>query len=864
MSSRNIRTFANASSAKSFVPRVNGAFHDAPAPPPPPATAPSRNKKSQRTHMGFNKSASPIIENRHAFQNSTPFEGNNGSLDHQYNSSPKSEHSQMKDHMDREGDNLDIGSSPFKKDLSQTVTDVRETRTETQQRRMELRRKKAQESNFPSTRGKLDVHPDNEVEMKRTDYEQHDDSSRCSTNASSNPSVQFTSFPTPSQQSLDSPTRKSEEVESNGMDEEKIVTVSLSALEQLITERISVKSAELDNEIEERVMLEGQQKESEETIVTQKQKIAQLKKEVEDFRFFEELSSDDDDGNHRDGTGRNQTQRGRKITSPKDRVIELQSRLKELETELRDVREENLEYMDANAALVNTVKDAGNGFMNTASAYKDNLQLKSKLKQRENTLADEILARELAETNLSCFKLESEEDLKNACKEREKLEEKFKIEMMKVVQKERDNVETRMDAIRLDSSGKLKIAHDKNDEQRIELEDTCQNLKEGVGIMNTLEEELSQLQDTLDREKEQKKVNQHKIKTLQDQLVERTETNAEMKEDLYYSEQKVKELEKAFEDIELEYEKNVNEIEAKHKVALDGKNENIDELHKRGINMKKNISTSSQIEADAYKLELEEVRKEYGDQLKDYIQQEYMARTELQETKEQLETTKEFVESVNEELISSKEELGHVKNRNLEFSHELKTLRQQGPNKRKDQQFLRDKKKWSLTEQKLRQQISDNTKELSHYKDTSQDQIRLLTSIEELREQKEAIESNMSSMEKTIERYETTVKNNEAEKIEKINRVKSLEQELTKLRRKNKTISIKENYKESPQYSAPKVSNKATAWDDVGDPWDETEEACDRPGNNSMSLDRSEDLGQVEDDALRDYVERRSKSIRYI
>merc|ERR1719162_2095521 len=181
--------------------------------------------------MGFNKSANPIIENRHAFQNSTPFEGNNGSLDHQYNSSPKSEHSQMKDHMDREVDNLDIGSSPFKKDLSQTVTDVRETRTETQQRRMELRRKKAQESNFPSTRGKLDVHPDNEVEMKRTDYEQHDDLSRCSTNASSNPSVQFTSFPTPSQQSLDSPTRKSEEVESNGMDEEKVVTVSLSALE---------------------------------------------------------------------------------------------------------------------------------------------------------------------------------------------------------------------------------------------------------------------------------------------------------------------------------------------------------------------------------------------------------------------------------------------------------------------------------------------------------------------------------------------------------------------------------------------------------------------------------------------------------
>jgi len=85
--------------------------------------------------------------------------------------------------------------------------------------------------------------------------------------------------------------------------------------------------------------------------------IAQLKKEVDDFRFFEELSSYDDDGNHRDGTGRNQTQRGRKITSPKDRVIELQSRLKELETELRNVKEGNLGYMDANAALVNTIKN---------------------------------------------------------------------------------------------------------------------------------------------------------------------------------------------------------------------------------------------------------------------------------------------------------------------------------------------------------------------------------------------------------------------------------------------------------------------------------------------------------------------------
>ena len=85
--------------------------------------------------------------------------------------------------------------------------------------------------------------------------------------------------------------------------------------------------------------------------------IVQLKKEVDDFRFFEELSSYDDDGNHRDGTSRNQTQRGRKITSPKDRVIELQSRLKELETELRNVKERNLGYMDANAALVNIIKN---------------------------------------------------------------------------------------------------------------------------------------------------------------------------------------------------------------------------------------------------------------------------------------------------------------------------------------------------------------------------------------------------------------------------------------------------------------------------------------------------------------------------
>ena len=38
-------------------------------------------------------------------------------------------------------------------------------------------------------------------------------------------------------------------------------------------------------------------------------------------------------------------------------MIELQSRLKELETELRNVKEGNLGYMDANAALVNTIKN---------------------------------------------------------------------------------------------------------------------------------------------------------------------------------------------------------------------------------------------------------------------------------------------------------------------------------------------------------------------------------------------------------------------------------------------------------------------------------------------------------------------------
>ena len=47
--------------------------------------------------------------------------------------------------------------------------------------------------------------------------------------------------------------------------------------------------------------------------------------------------------------------------------------------------------------------------------------------------------------------------MKNVCKEREKFEEKFKIKITKVVQIERDNVETQMDTIRLKSPEKLKV-----------------------------------------------------------------------------------------------------------------------------------------------------------------------------------------------------------------------------------------------------------------------------------------------------------------------------------------------------------------------------------------------------------------------
>jgi len=576
---------------------------------------------------------------------------------------------------------------------------------------------------------------------------------------------------------------------------EQTVTLPLKKLEEMLSDRVAKREQELKLMIHQHTDDEAIRK-----IKESEKEIARLQKEVDDLKFFQELNSQsDEDDEKRNVIGispRNVGNISHRGSGTVSKLKSAERRLKELEKEVNDVRSENLELMDTNSALTCTVKDAGTGFLNTAEAYKANLRMKADLSKIRTQLQEEILAKECAETNLKCFKLESVTKLQELEEEHRKkirdMEIRLRREILYETTGQREELEMRAEAVRLSSETKQREAEKKYKKLMKEQKESRKDLKEGVTIMQALENDLNkarneakvanakiveyeeniQMMEKQRRNRREEELhgkekmrkameeveNRHgkemKRKNVEcDQIVERMKKDsedAEMKrveevnklnkliaEAREKIEQVVSDsdawgtnIEKDMEAKEMEYKTKIAIMESKHTnemETIDGKLritladmqfKHTDELETVNKNLlimteKNNLlqqslnKKSSKTNIDSE--EIETMKREMKLKLRNHIEQEYMAREELKEALRKLDTAENNRKVLEQKTLKHYEELSDAKRKICELNDKIKTF---NFGKLKDQQYMRDKKKWTMTDNRQRQEIAVLKKEL--------------------------------------------------------------------------------------------------------------------------------------------------------
>jgi len=150
------------------------------------------------------------------------------------------------------------------------------------------------------------------------------------------------------------------------------------------------------------------------------------------------------------------------------------------------------------------------------------------------------------------------------------------------------------------------------------------------------------------------------------------------------------------------------DMQFKHTDELETVNKNLlimtekNNLLQQSLNKK---SSKTNIDSE----EIETMKREMKLKLRNHIEQEYMAREELKEALRKLDTAENNRKVLEQKTLKHYEELSDAKRKICELNDKIKTF---NFGKLKDQQYMRDKKKWTMTDNRQRQEIAVLKKEL--------------------------------------------------------------------------------------------------------------------------------------------------------
>ena len=440
---------------------------------------------------------------------------------------------------------------------------------------------------------------------------------------------------------------------------------------------------------------------------------------------------------------------------------ELQAKMQQLETEnshfvqtISHLKEDNLN-LQANLQACNPT-------MNSPDAYKKALRLQSDLLDSKNLLQEEVLGRERAETNLECVKMEYD--------------------------------------------GQLKEQLDKIMELDVVLEERTKDLNDGVQIMKAIEDEMAELQNELEQEKEngqemseqfeqfEKKKNKL-AKTLGEEL-EASNVHLEMLKERFDTEkneleEKCQELEEEVTtmkdkvlDMEVKRKNSSKELKMVHEKSVLELHKALDERTGEANELQEQIHSMEEVVKMYHEKARGEIQ-EFARQAENASSQEMQAREQLQDclvkvddAELEIESLFKDMESMKNELDAKDAQLEEMEEKKIQLSEALKTY---SSVKAKEHQFMRDKKKWVTIEKSLREELKSVKEIFSKVSDESRnlesERNGLDDAFRQVEEENNYLKKNLNVVESDLEKVCAVLESTEDESI---NRIKSLEQELVR------------------------------------------------------------------------------------
>jgi len=573
--------------------------------------------------------------------------------------------------------------------------------------------------------------------------------------------------------------------------EEDFITLTKLQLDQLVEQRINGGTQKMSDKDKE---------------------IKSLKKQVDELKFFQELDSDDgdesDDGvsdgskapspekkkrrksNKENKKSTWKTEYTEEIEVLKQHLSRAEGKAYQLEAENTHVRSTLKHIKQDNISLQAVVEASSPKALSSPEAYKKALRLQGELHEARSALQEESLEKERAETNLDCYKVEIETKLKDAEERETSMRGNVKdmsndlqegVNIMKGLEEELQISQTRLK----EEMERAQEVQKKLDELGKEQSNTSQLYEKQLGNANN---KLKENEATFSKEKKELELKctqlEEATKMMKKRVNEMEAKRGMQKKDLMENSNernKIKELEKSLLEKDADHTKMVSLIEAENQERIRASEQTLQDkvvevnvLQDKVVGLESILAkVKSQTEEDGTKL-----NGAYS-QLKHEHENCLIELTEAQEMNVQFERE---VKNLYEESVLKAKEIKVLQ----EKVEELPAMAKQTVSiKAKEHQYMRDKKKWSMTEQRIREQISVLQDESSTLEEENQQLLQYKEGLDKeviyLRKENELLDSKVKIMSKTIEMHNSSIETSEEVCCQ---RIKSLEQELCRAQSK--------------------------------------------------------------------------------
>jgi len=459
-----------------------------------------------------------------------------------------------------------------------------------------------------------------------------------------------------------------------------------------------------------------------------------------------------------------------KVKESQAQIKHLQEKLDELtfcrQLELKEIKVANKKLKEQELHFRNIKQEGEDRFEEINLQFNDKMdklakQLQKMKKRQDNTLQEKESLLE-----------EKEEFKKSSTRELQDIKEKH-AEELKRMEVALRKAEERINFAKENGRKEVEKANDSADKRVEQLEKNVSNewnkkvkeMEDKVELMKQIAlEERAQFSDEV---KELKRKNENALeKVMENYKFDKrqhdgtlAEVDKRLKDSIQMKENKIDELENMLQIKEVEQQETKSQLDA-DRGALQEKEKEIEMLKEKLSTTEKSVTLfreRARTEMDAIKAAVHDNKDHHVECLVEKEKEKLKIMGEVKVLKVKLSKSEKEVETTS---AGQSKTMGMLKAKLIELENakeqvaKFNEMHQKGL-KAKDVQYARDKKKWSMVEQKLREELSELKISSSYQRDSQESEVELRAMVEKLKSEKSALQLKMIAVEdKSSQRIE--------------------------------------------------------------------------------------------------------------